>query len=1408
MAEETVDALVITTRFDDSGLDAASQAQLAALRRFHSTAETLSRNSLTKQAAEIQKFSQEANDVLQLRGFTTDVSVRELQELEAAFPPLVAALERFDPTGILRNTARQAQEATAALRGAAEAAAGKAAADETARLAAEQAKAKAAADQLANAEENLAASMARQSQAAAQAGAAARLQAEEALRAQRIALQAQRLAVAAAGGAGPPPPPPPVGPWLTLARGYEGAAVAAERARIEAEALRAVMLQTGQAADRGAQGAIAWARGLENIERSQGKVVAGSILAGRGFNKIENALTGLLLTSTGVPPAIAGISNALIGLGVNSVPVLGVLAAVAVLAAAYQALTKETREAQEATAKFAKEQAEILRQARTNPYAELARSISGVRGETEGLVNQIARLQNAIERIQTARAVILPIFGPNAAVFAKGFAEEAQRQLETAQQALQAQQLAFVETTRARVEAILTARIAAEQEAAQAELRIQQAGLQQRDQQLRTAFEREEVTREQFFARRIDLAREGAAAEIALLRQQREQEIERAVPAGQERAQAARIRSLEAAIRLREIERDITIDQIAAEEERGRVAAQLLPIQRQLADLQARRAATTEAGIGSVEFDTSQAEAQLDTLDTQIRQLAAFAEQRPDVGFDTSTARAGLEDLRVALERLIQEGAGAEGRLEFDTALAEAQLDALEAKARQTFLEARTEAERELALDAIVRLRAERTTQFQQEVQRQLNALEFTVDLTADTEGVERALRDRLGIPIPIELDTQAAVNRAEALRAEIARRITEAGGELQASPIDVAAFRELTQRLQAVADAPIDALNESARRASEALAAGIAAAQANAAVAAGAGDAEASAADTAAIVARTAPLVAQVRTEYERVTAAINSGVLSGNQLIETQREQIRLAEELRRAQEASRAVVPAEAAPTANVLDQATKDYLKAKEQFDTAKDARQSDAAADAAADMHRFAEQMRHSIRAVNEIAQGLGLSADEAAALYAIIARANEALDDGGEAAQRLQRALGNALDVLGAIQRFGASTGIFSEQDQRFLDALGGIGATVGNFASGNIFGGIISAIDTLGGLFGGGPSPAEIAMRQNTEAINRNTIARTQGFEGLGGAADAAAILNQVLGTVRGQFLAGNTEAPGAIGRGFRAELVADLEALGLSFEQLQRIAEEAGIPILANGRLVGGALEQLAEELVAAAEAAFAFHEGLFEDEQRLRALRSRAQGIDQDPMEIFRQNLEAAAAADAGGLFAPIQEAFQTGDADSIRQAILAMLDAWENNLIDIEGLGGLTREQWEEILRSGLDAADAIEQLGESARVAGLEMSNVPRGFRQAAHAFEAMEPETTMRRVDIPLVNVRSLGGDGDQLPQLVAAVERLNAGTQIFNIEVSGANKTAEQILDEVVEAAERRGAAGGVTVHLRAGRP
>jgi hypothetical protein len=97
-----------------------------------------------------------------------------------------------------------------------------------------------------------------------------------------------------------------------------------------------------------------------------------------------------------------------------------------------------------------------------------------------------------------------------------------------------------------------------------------------------------------------------------------------------------------------------------------------------------------------------------------------------------------------------------------------------------------------------------------------------------------------------------------------------------------------------------------------------------------------------------------------------------------------------------------------------------------------------------------------------------------------------------------------------------------------------------------------------------------------------------------------------------------------------------------------------------------------------------------------------------------------------------------------------------------------------------------------------------MANIPHGLRLAALAFEAQDPGAGIRPVNLPLVNVSAVGGDGAALPLLTKALKELGSRTvTIEKIEISGASKTGEQLFREIVDAASRAGAAGDPTSWL-----
>ena len=449
-----------------------------------------------------------------------------------------------------------------------------------------------------------------------------------------------------------------------------------------------------------------------------------------------------------------------------------------------------------------------------------------------------------------------------------------------------------------------------------------------------------------------------------------------------------------------------------------------------------------------------------------------------------------------------------------------------------------------------------------------------------------------------------------------------------------------------------------------------------------------------------------------------------------------------------------------------------------------------------------QRMRANAEALNRLLAETGLrledvgNANFGGSVGAMQALAAEIID--------VNRGLDSVVDAAVNVGAIGEEAARAIGEVQDLADA---IAAVMTSASAGNVLGLIGAGVNIVGGILGGDDAHKRI-VEENLRRIAENTAERRERFIGLGGAAEAAAFLAQLpRSLIEG---ASRAQAGGVVGRTGNSaleEFNKILRDANVSLADLQRIAEQHGLELLdEKGRLVAEAFERLRKEIIEAAEAAFGFNASLFEDQQTLLGLRSRALGLDQDPSAIFSQNLEAAGAVGAE-VFEDFFGGIDLSDADAIRQASLDAIEAWESGAIDIEDLGGLTRDEFLEIIRSGLDAADAIDGMSEAAREAAQEFINVPLGFRQAQLAFEAQDPGAGLRPVDSPLVNVATRGTDGAALPALVSGLRedfaRMRPTVNIDRIEVSGVNKTTREIFDDVLDEAERRSVAGGVTLRL-----
>jgi hypothetical protein len=593
---------------------------LARFRAFYDTLGELARQSGQTQAAELRRFADEAADVLDLPSFNTDESVRELGELEATFAPLAARIEQFDPAGNLQRMAVAAHGAVVEMRSLAEATTGVTTA--SARLAAIPPVAAGGGgappndppkgptpDQIAQAErmaealrdetvQLVALATATDDAAAAQqrfsSAQAARVSSAEALvgsTARQAALSrelsaedAQRAIVAVRAGAAAAQ----AAQAQATAAGQSAAAMrvmdAAAREAAEGVTVLTVAEQANVAASRNMIAGMSAASGqtqrfdriIEGMSQSgyaaaQAQVLLGKATSGagksgleavKGFGRIQNSLVGLASAAAGIPGPIGNIAGSLLQLAVGGGVVAGVAAGIGIIIVAYRELTRETREAQEATQQFV--QAQVKAASNRDPYAEMTRQLDGIPGKLEGITAAQIRLNRELG--EQLRLQALNKESGNAGFFT-GAIEDTRRQLADIETALQEGAKQRAETIFREVATAMAAQRQAQEQAINDDLALQRTGFQARESALRSAFAREQITAEQFYAERVQIAREAGSAEIDALEASRDA-LDRAVPGEKPEAVAARaeqVAHLNRVIALRRAELDLAVQQVREE---------------------------------------------------------------------------------------------------------------------------------------------------------------------------------------------------------------------------------------------------------------------------------------------------------------------------------------------------------------------------------------------------------------------------------------------------------------------------------------------------------------------------------------------------------------------------------------------------------------------------------------------------------------------------------------------------------------------------------------------------------------------------------------------------------------------------------------------------------------------------
>lgn len=381
----------------------------------------------------------------------------------------------------------------------------------------------------------------------------------------------------------------------------------------------------------------------------------------------------------------------------------------------------------------------------------------------------------------------------------------------------------------------------------------------------------------------------------------------------------------------------------------------------------------------------------------------------------------------------------------------------------------------------------------------------------------------------------------------------------------------------------------------------------------------------------------------------------------------------------------------------------------------------AIGDAATNLTNVAEEL-------NVISEAMRTTIDQAFTLAGAIGGIGSAAAEAREAAARqeaaqAQRAAANTVDEIAA-----ANEAISSATAAQFAATLHQIQAI------GSVISSAIGLVTGVVNALVGGESAHDRILRENTEAIERNTAAQEvqARFGGPSGQLDFARRADEALRAFFAQAAereeAINTLVSQGIERtiaelqvGPPPSLEGELNDLGISLQDLQVIADQFGLTVVDNGHIVADALTQLDAEIRRSIDAQFRW-QNTFDDQERRLRLASRLSGEEQSPEAEFRRRITAAINAGATA----IGDAFQGvdfGDPEAVRRALQALEDQFNNANSDLDQqIGRLSRDDFIRFLEEGADFLDSFNE-GVKDATAQLEDLNIPEGFRRAAIAFE-------------------------------------------------------------------------------------
>jgi hypothetical protein len=343
-------------------------------------------------------------------------------------------------------------------------------------------------------------------------------------------------------------------------------------------------------------------------------------------------------------------------------------------------------------------------------------------------------------------------------------------------------------------------------------------------------------------------------------------------------------------------------------------------------------------------------------------------------------------------------------------------------------------------------------------------------------------------------------------------------------------------------------------------------------------------------------------------------------------------------------------------------------------------------------------------------------------------------------------------------------------------------GDTLGQLqAAAGILGGFIG---TLQGLFGGGPSAQEIAIKQNTDALN----ALSANIRDLGSTSAGLETARRAAQALSSAGLQGAIGGLSAFDQQAGIDFVNwQLAQFGLTLADLQKIAQQNGLTLLdQDGRLVAASFADLQKAIELTIASTNRFADSVDGTRQQLElAQKLGLPGAPRDQLGLDQQLL--------GQLLpsfkAEIDKAFAQGP-DAVRAELQKLFGLITQNFF-VDNPAEL-KGSFTDLTNAIGDTADQINKLGGAANDAVTSLLNVPSGFKLAAAEFNATLDQAQDRLVKSlprdPLAGVPTgRPGDGASLP--IGPTTVINDNRQITLQVTQQPGESQLELANRVVDA-------------------